>query len=605
MAELDNIRIDLIDSQGGKSSCWAPMGKNLWEILTINNMYTGAYCGGRKNCGKCKVRIEGEALPMEDAERQQLLPEEIKAGIRLACYLQINEPLTVFLDYLEPLAKPKLAFKRNKPALPKQPTVKIRQFFIPGIDREQPLPVMKRLRSALSDYSIELSLENMNELAALDRIGRPAMELYALIFNEQKVKYIGRHPRKALGVALDIGSTSLFAALVDLTNGDVLALSSMTNMQRVYGADIISRVAYCMENEDGITKMRQVLVNNINSMITEILGTAEAEAHDIYSLSVVGNPVMLHFFTGISVNGFAIAPYAGVFQEELLLTAAQTGLIAANDARVVILPQIGGFVGADTVAGLLSIGKPGVNTFIYIDIGTNAEIVLYHKGEMWAASAPAGPAFEGGGITCGMRAANGAIDRVSLRENGGLSCNVLGNVPARGLCGSAIIDLVGCLWQCGCLDANGTINERAGEKLLLKSNQLWPEIIIYDNGQTPVVFTQDDIRQVQLAKSAIRSAVDILCLEAKLKTGSIEGIYIAGAFGNYLNPEQAISIGMLPPVKPDLVINCGNAAADGAIEVMLSEEKRKQASLLAGRIKYVELAMRSDFQDIFLRNINF
>jgi len=587
------------------SSCWAPMGKNLWEILTINNMYTGAYCGGRKNCGKCKVRIEGEVAPIEDAEKHQLLPEEIKAGVRLACYLQVEEPITVYLDYLEPLMKPKLTLKKNQARFPQQPPVKLRQFFIPGIDREQPQPVMNRLRNALPDYSIDLSLENMNQLAGLDRIGRPAMELYALVFNEQQVKYVGRHPKKALGVALDLGSTSLFASLVDLTTGEMLTLSSMTNMQRIYGADIISRVAYCMENEDGIIKMRQVLINNINSMIGEMLSKTESQSSDLYSFSVVGNPVMLHFFAGVNVNGFAIAPYAGVFQEAILLDARQTELVSASDARLLILPQIGGFVGADTVAGLLALGKPGANTFLYIDIGTNAEIVLYHKGDMWTASAPAGPAFEGGGITCGMRAASGAIDRVILQEDGTISFNVLGNVPARGLCGSGIIDLVGCLLQGGYLDPNGTINELGNEILTIRRNQLWPDILLSDSGPVPVVFTQDDIRQVQLAKSAIRTAIDILCAEARVKTSHLEGIFMAGAFGNYLDPEQAIRIGMLPPIKSERVANCGNAAADGAVEVLLSEEKRKQSSLLAGRIKYVELATRSDFQEVFLKNLDF
>ncbi len=601
---MENVKIEMVDSQGIRSVCWAPLGKNLWEILTINNAYTGAYCGGRKNCGKCKVRIDGEAAEMTDAERGQLLPEEIKAGFRLACYLSVNEPLTVYLDYLEAIARPQMAMKYARHVTINKPPVRLRQIFIPGVDREQPLPVMNRLQNAMPDYTMELTLKNLNTLAALDRIGRPAMELYALIFNDKIVKYVGRHPGKALGVALDLGSTSLFASLIDLTSGEVLALSSMTNMQRIYGADIISRVSYCIENEDGISKMRQVLINNVNSMIADMLGQAHSDKHDIYSVSVVGNPVMLHFFTGINVNGFAIAPYAGVFQGELLLTAAQTELMAASDAMVVVLPQIGGFVGADTVAGLLSLGKPGANTFLYIDIGTNAEIVLFNKGEMWAASAPAGPAFEGGGITCGMRAAGGAIDHVFLQDDGKLTFNVLGNVPARGLCGSGIIDLVGCLWQAGFIDSNGTINELGCQKLSVRSNQLWPEIMISD-GEQPVIFTQDDIRQVQLAKSAIRTAVDILCLEARIKTSSIEGIFIAGAFGNYLDPEQAINLGMLPPINPEKVINCGNAAADGAVEVLLSEEERRKASLLASRIKYVELAMRSDFQEIFLKNLDF
>lgn len=605
MSELDNVKIELIDYQGVKTSCWAPVGKNLWEILTVNGMNVGAYCGGKHNCGKCKVRIEGQVSPMEETERGQLLPEEIKAGIRLACCQSVNEPLTIYMDYLEPAAKPKLDVNRLPRKKEKGLPVKLRQFFIPGIDREQPYPVMSRLAEALPECLFELSLDNMNQLAALDRIGRPAMELYALIFNDRIVKYIGRQPHKALGVALDLGTTSLCAALVDLTDGDTIALESKTNMQRIYGADIISRVSYCIENTDGISKLRQVLVNNINSMIDEMLKRVQANIDDIYSFAVAGNPVMLHLFTGVNISGFAIAPYVGVFKDELSLPASQLELMAAPEAQVIVLPQIGGFVGADTVAGLLALGHPQLNSYLFIDIGTNAEIVLFHRGDMWAASAAAGPAFEGGGITCGMRAVSGAIDRVILQENGELTFNVLGNLPAKGICGSGIIDLVACLLQAGYIDSNGTISELGYERLKTRQNQLWPDIILADDEPVPVIFSQEDIRQVQLAKSAIRSAIDILCREARLKTAQIEGIFIAGAFASYMVPESAISIGLLPTINKELIINCGNAAAEGAIEVLLSEEKRKQARLLSKKIRYVELAMQADFQEVFINNLNF
>ncbi len=348
--------------------------------------------------------------------------------------------------------------------------------------------------------------------------------------------------------------------------------------------------------------MQQVLINNLNSMIEEMLLHIGASKDSIFRYTVAGNPVMLHLFTDINVTGFAAAPYSGVFRDNLVFPASAVGL-RGGEAEVLILPQVGGFVGADTVAGLLSLEVKKPASYLFIDIGTNGEIVLCYRDKMWAASAAAGPALEGGNITCGMRAGDGAIDRFWLREDGELAFNVLGNTAARGICGSGVIDLTACLLKAGYIDLRGTINPNASESLTIKINDNGLYIILSEE-LNPVVFTQDDIRQVQLAKSALRTAIDILLREAGISCRELDSIILAGTFGSYLDPEHCMQIGLLPEMDKKKIINAGNTAARGAIAALLSEKKRREATAIRDKIQYVELATYPGFQELFLKNLD-
>lgn len=601
----DKVAINVVSSSGKEYIVWGFKGQSIYEALLLNNFDTEGSCAGRGTCGKCKVKAEGLLSEISDTEREMMLPEELKQNTRLACQAIIEDEVTVYLDNYKTLNKTSLYHGIDSNISAGE--VKVQSFYIPGLDKELGIPIHSRIKEALKDYEVNLTPDNINQLLSIDRIGRPSLELQAVVFNNRIVKYVSRENEGVYGIALDLGSTSLFAALVDLVTGSVLAISSITNMQRIYGADIISRINYSNQSDEAQRNLQKILINNINTMIEEVVNEAGILPRQIYSFVAAGNPVMLHFFAGISVKGFGSYPYVGAFVDELVLKAKDIGLLANWDAEVMLLPQVGGFVGADTVAALLTLDK--VNScYLMVDIGTNGEIVLHKDGKMWATSAAAGPAFEGGHITCGVRAGAGSIDKVFLNQDEELEFHVIGEPPVRGLCGSAIIDLVACFLKANCIDNNGIIDLNAC-KLKVLDNDSEIQLVIYDKNDIitgkPIIFTQEDIRQVQLAKSAIRTAIDMLMETAKVSYSEIENIFLAGAFGNYINPVSAIAIGMLPPVDVNRVKNIGNAAGNGAVLALLSSAKRTLANKIAKNITYIELANHPDFQKRFLENINF
>lgn len=550
------------------------------------------------------MRIEGQVNEISEEEREYLLTEEIKIGERLACYCYINESVDVYLHYGDFGSDVKVKLFKEINNI--QPRVERRQIFIPGLDKEAPVPLQRRIKNALAGLMLQLGSSNWNELSGLDRVGRPALELYGLVFDRQLVRAINREEISAYGVVLDLGSTSLFAALIDLQDGKVRGMAAKTNMQRVYGADVISRVSYCLDNPDGLARLHQVLINNINTAIEELLRDTEISPDDIYDFAVVGNPVMIHLLLGINPSGFAAAPYSGVVVDELNFSARELGFTAGNNAMVYILPQAGGFIGADTIGGLLTLQSQKAGIYIFIDVGTNGEVVLCKKGQFFAASAAAGPAFEGGGITCGARAGAGVIDRVNLDNDGKLQFHIPGSQVANGICGSALIDLIACMLKAGYIDDKGIITSKAAEQWVTRGSERGMEIVLLDNGAgTPIALNQEDIRQLQLAKAALRTAIDSVMEAAQVSLKQVENIYMAGAFGSYIDPENAMLIKMIPAVDPEKVVNIGNAAAQGAMLALLSDKKRREARILQDKIQCIELAYYPGFQEKFINNLNF
>ncbi len=601
---VEKIRIRLIYPDGSYYEYYTFAGVNLWHTMAANGIDVAGSCSGRGTCGKCKVRIEGQVNDLSEEEREYLLAEEIKSGERLACYCYVNEAVDVYLHYGDFNSDVKVKLFREINNL--QPEVEWRQIFVPGLDKQTPVPLQRRIKKALPGLMLDLSSHNWNELATLDRVGRPALELHCLVFAQQLVRAVSRAEKRAYGIVLDLGSTSIFAALVDLQSGKIRSMTAKTNMQRVYGADVISRVSYCLDNSDGLTRLHQVLINNINAAIEELQRDAEISPDDIYDFAVVGNPVMLHLLLGINPSGFATAPYSGIFVDELTFNVHELGFTAGDNATVYILPQAGGFVGADIIGGLLTLQSRKAGIYLFIDIGTNGEVVLCKKGQFFAASAAAGPAFEGGGISCGARAGTGVIDRVDLDSDGKLHFHIPGDTAANGICGSAIIDLIACMLKAGYIDDKGIFTSSATEPWVTRGSERGLEVILLDGGAgTPVVLNQEDIRQLQLAKAAVRTAIDIVMEEAGVSPQELENIYMAGAFGSYVDPENAMRIKMIPSVDPEKVVNIGNAAAQGAMLALLSEHKRREARILQDKIKCIELAYYPDFQEKFINNLIF
>lgn len=603
MITVEKVKIKLIYPDSSCYEYYTFTGVNLWHSMAANGIDVAGSCSGRGTCGKCKVRIKGQVNEISNEEREYLLAEEIKTGERLACYCYINETVDVYLHYGDFSSDVKVKLFKEINNI--QSRVESRQIFIPGLDKEAPVPLQRRIKNGLPGLMLQLGSNNWNELSGLDRVGRPALELYSLVFDSQLVRAISREEKSAYGIVLDLGSTSLFVALVDLQDGKVRGMTAKTNMQRVYGADVISRVSYCLDNPDGLTRLHQVLINNINAAIEELQRDAEISPDDIYDFAVVGNPVMLHLLLGINPSGFATAPYSGVVVDELNFSARELGFTAGDNATVYILPQAGGFIGADTIGGLLTLQMQKAGIYLFIDVGTNGEVVLCKKGQFFAASAAAGPAFEGGGISCGARAGAGVIERVDLDSAGKLQFHIPGSQVANGICGSAIIDLIACMLRAGYIDDKGIITSQASEHLITRASERGTEIVLIDDKATPIVLNQEDIRQLQLAKAALRTAIDSVMEEAEVSLKQLENIYMAGAFGSYIDPENAMLIKMIPTVDPEKVINIGNAAAQGAMLALLSDQKRREARTLQKKIHCIELANNPGFQEKFINNLNF
>lgn len=603
----DQVKINLIDVNGQETAIWTYPGKSLWHSLVMNGIEVGGSCGGQGTCGKCKLKVEGSPGGPGPEESQYLLADEVKAGERLACYLTVTGEINVYLpagiDHRDAVS-----VAGRKGDLPCGP-VKRKRIYIPGYDRCKPVSIQERLASALPGYRLELRREHYEELHRLDRAERPALELNTLVFEGNRVCYAGRQKSPAYGIALDLGSTTLYAALVDLVKGGTAATASMTNMQRIYGADILSRVKYCQDNPEGLATLHQVLLNNANSLAEDLLKVVGGGPENIYRYTVVGNPVMLHLFTGLNPAGYASAPYLGVFDSDLYWPVYDMGLTGNREAWVHILPQIGGFVGADTIACLLAVAGEQKHPYLLLDIGTNGELVLSNGEQNWAASAAAGPAFEGGNLTSGMRAAGGAIDRVFLQPDGTPGYGVIGSIPAKGICGSAVIDLVASLLEAGYIDVFGSFTKKADQTLNLREGPRGKEMILVPGTQayqgTPVVFNQEDIRQVQLAKSAIRTSIDILVEQAGVRIKDLKAVYLAGAFGNYLRPDSCIAIGMLPEECRPVITNIGHAASRGAVRALLDTEIAVHLNHLRKRTISISLADQEQFQEKFLAHLNF
>jgi uncharacterized 2Fe-2S/4Fe-4S cluster protein (DUF4445 family) len=418
------------------------------------------------------------------------------------------------------------------------------------------------------------------------------------------------------GMAFDIGTTSIVGTLMDLASGEQLAAVGGLNPQAQYGGDLMSRIAYAQFDDTKLQTLRGKVLAGINEFIKEACTQAGVAPEHVYKIVVVGNTCMHHVFLGIDVSYVGLAPYAPVVRDLLVYPARELPLKAAPHARVCLLPIVAGFVGADTMACVLA-------TRIYeseqiralVDIGTNGEVVMGGKGRLYACSAPAGPALEGAQIRHGMRGALGAIERVEIADDGAVRCKVIGDAPAIGICGSGLIDACAKMIDARVLDANGLLRREGSAGLALG---LQARLVEGEGGRQFVLVrredagrdhdisvTQADIRQLQLAKSAIYSGIVMLRDVMGIGNEDIHELMLCGGFGNYISIESSLKIRLLPELPAERITYMGNAAAIGAQMALLSETERLRALELAQRIEHVALAARPEFQDIFVDGMNF
>jgi len=409
------------------------------------------------------------------------------------------------------------------------------------------------------------------------------LEEYPLNIGE--IKQLSNNPH---GIAIDIGTTSIVFYHVNLINGKVLKIRSILNPQAVYGSDIISRINYCQTKKDGLFKLQKTILQAINNELTYYQKNAEIKKTDIVKLLIVGNNTMLHILLGQDPIPIAMAPFTPKFTNEQIISGESLGLNTHPEAEIKTLPSISAYVGADIVSGIAVLKQDSKKrNIIYVDIGTNGEIGLITPNKIFTCATAAGPAFEGTNISCGMGAVEGAISMFT--KNGEIY--TIGNAKPIGICGSGIIDVVSYLLDNHLMNVTGLLKE--------------PFIIVNNTSYGKIEISQEDIREIQLAKSAIFSGIKVLLKRARLTFNDIHVLYLAGGFGNYMNIESAVNIGLLPGEIKDKTVAIGNSAGAGAIQALRAVDFYKRIKTVLSIAEYIELSNSDDFNLEYTLNMNY
>ena len=561
-----------------------------------------ADCGGKGMCGKCRVQVleDHETYHYSEAEIKHLNTEEREQGFHLACELVADREIKIYVA---------------SEALSEEQIIQIE-----GVQRivEQDAAVRQQvitlsaanLHDLQSDYSrakqtaglpnLQIQLQTLRKLPSLIRSNDWQ---FNLVTRDDAVIHISEKPfAQLLGLAVDVGSTKIACYLMDLENGALLAAEGTPNSQIAYGEDIMARLAFAMQGPEDAQKLHVLVADAVNQTSLELCRQIDRTPDEIADLCLVGNTAMHHFFLNLPTGTLAVSPFTPVISDALYADANQIGLNAMPGAGVYAPAVIAGFVGSDHLAFLYSCGFGQQDaTRLGIDIGTNTEIALQKGDRIVSVSTASGPAFEGAHIKFGMRAAPGAIEHVRIDQNGSTQVDVIGGQTPVGICGSGILDAVAELRTAGILNKRGRLKKG------LPYIRLDAERVPYFTlavGEKEITLSQHDVDQILLAKGAIRAGIDVLMDALNVTTEEIEEVVIAGAFGSYMLPEQAVRLGLLPDIPLERVRAVGNAAGSGARMMLASQQARVQSEALAQRIEYLELTVYPDFPMFYARGIS-
>jgi uncharacterized 2Fe-2S/4Fe-4S cluster protein (DUF4445 family) len=410
------------------------------------------------------------------------------------------------------------------------------------------------------------------------------------------------------GLALDIGTTTVVGAVVNLKSGVVMAAKSALNGQASYGADVIARISYAMQEPNGLTLLHAGIVETISNLLDKLLVESGVARENIYEVVAAGNATMMHLLLDIDPGAIGVEPFIPAIHEAATLPAEEIGVRLHPAARLSMIPHLGAYVGGDIVAGILATNlarNEDEKLRLFIDVGTNGEIVLGSSKRTLATAAPAGPAFEGAQIKCGMRASEGAIEGVKITDDVHLQI-IGGNVRPIGLCGSGLVDAVAELLGCGLLDgtgrlarpenARGRVPDALVNRLVVRDGLL---SFLLSSPEEGIVLTQPDIRALQFAKAAIASGAGVLMTKLGVRAEELQEVLLAGSFGSYINPASARMIGLVPWLPLDRIAAVGNAAGEGAKIALLSFREREAAFRIPEFVEYLELSGRPEFNDLF------
>ncbi len=585
-------------------------GKTILNAAQEAGIDIASICGGIGVCDSCKIRlITGELSDLTLEEKAIFSDDELRSGNRLACQSYPQSDSTIEIPPESLTAPQRLQIEGQAQTLQVDPAVR-------PIELEIPEPTISDLRSdyirvrdalvqAWVRLPIEIPASVLEDMSAKLRVNYWHVNL---AMRNNSVVAVLPYSSPLMGLAVDVGTTKLAAYLCDLSTGYIHAKAGAMNPQTAFGEDVISRISYSDNEPDGRKILQSRLIDALNQLIKELCKQAGGDnaitPEQIVEAVVVGNTAMHHFFAGLPVHQLGVAPYIPSVSESMEIDADRIDLHIASGAKIYLPPNIAGYVGADHVAMLLATGIWSTpKTAIALDIGTNTEISLIHHNQIISCSCASGPAFEGAHIQAGMRAAPGAIERVQVIQ-GKLRTQTIDNIPPIGICGSGILDAIACMLQIDAMDHRGSLLQAHPSVRYYDHTR---EVLLVDKSSTgtgqDLVITRQDVNEIQLAKGAIRTGIDVLLEVAGIQADALEEFIIAGAFGTYINIPSAIQIGMFPSLPINRFQQVGNAAGAGARQMLLSVEQRFLAEEIARRVRYIELSTYSNFTSIFSKSL--
>jgi uncharacterized 2Fe-2S/4Fe-4S cluster protein (DUF4445 family) len=603
-----------------------PVGRTVLDAARSLGVDIDSVCGGRGICGRCQVTLgvergSGGAADMLSApgptELEYRGRRPIEPGSRLACAATVLGDVVIHVPAESQVHRQVVRKRAEVVDIAVDPVVRL---YYVEVDEPE-------LASGRSDAARLLdALRREWDLDGLEIEDHVLRELQGSLRNGSWTVTVAVHDASAVtaiwpgfrdvayGIAFDVGSTTIAGHLCDLFTGEVKASAGRMNPQIRFGEDLMSRVSYSMLNDGGAAELTAAVRGAVDALIGELTGAAGVDRRDVHEITAVGNPIMHHLLLGIDPRELGVAPFALATDRAVRLRTAALGLDAHPGARLYVLPCIAGHVGADAAAVALSEGPHRQDdVMLVVDVGTNAEIMLGGSGRLLAASSPTGPAFEGAEISAGQRAAPGAIERVRIdpatleprvRVIGGDLwsdeegfAESIADFGITGICGSGIIEAVAQMYLAGIVDAQGVIRgDRAGPRVVPDGRTFG--YVLVDRREGAILVTQKDVRAIQLAKAALRAGVALLM--DHLGVQSVDEVRLAGAFGNHIDPVQAMVLGLIPDCDPERVFPAGNAAGSGALMALLSTRSRDEVESLARAVEKIETATEPRFQEHFV-----
>ena len=598
-----------------------PPGVTVFDAASWNGIAIDSTCGGHGTCHKCRVQVTSDVeVPVTRHDTRTFTPAQLADGWRLGCLVHATRDLAVEVPPLT--TRPKAATVGIGRQVILRPALQKRYVELAEATLSDQRTDLVRLTDAIDDLELTADLHVLRRLSTVLR--EADFKVTAVVLDEALIDVEpGDTTAARYAIAFDLGTTTVVGTLLDVGTGTPMAVASMLNAQQPFGGDVITRISATMMDKDTLGRLQQAAGTTLSDLARQVCREAGVDPEQVYEVAVAGNATMTALALGIDPEPLGVAPFVMSAAQPPSVLASDIGLALHPRARAFFFPALGAYVGGDIVAGMLATGMDrDKRTRLFIDVGTNCEIVLSDGETILSTAAPAGPAFEGGAIRCGMRAADGAIEVIKVDphaqgEDPAVTLGVIGDVEPRGLCGSGLVDAVAELVRVGLLDGTGRLvsDEAAKEvapALADRLARIGEERVFILHRPAPdaepnecVYLSQRDVRELQFAKAAISTGWSLLLEQLGLEHRDVQQVLLAGSFGSYLSPASAVRIGLVPQLPVLRIVAAGNVAGEGAKMALLSVRERAGALALLEEVTYVELSDRPDFNDAFVEQLSF